>query len=89
MSCGSSAIVPLWVVRGSLVFSRGYFVGPQFLSWVVCGTRVFLVGISWVSIFFLWVFHESPIFSCGYFAGSTFSVMGNFVFFWCLQHEKK
>ena len=51
-----------WVFRGSKIFSCGYFVGPKFSSWVFVGAKffrrytwseLFLVGISWVQLFFL------------------------------------
>ena len=79
---GSSWVINFfpWVFRGSQIFSRGYFEGPQFflvgILWVpiffrgyFVGLKSFLVGILWVPNFFLWVFHGSQIFSRGYFAG--------------------
>ena len=99
---GSSWVINFfsWLFRGSSIFSRGYFVGPQFflvgILWVpiffrgyFVGLKFFLVGILWVPNFFSWVFHGSQIFSRGYFADSNFSLVGNFVIFWYLPHEKK
>ena len=55
--------MPWWVFRGSEIFSRGYFVGPKFLSWVFVGPKFFLRSIfvgpkfsrvyPWVRNFFL------------------------------------
>ena len=45
---------------------RGYFVGHKF----------FLVGISWVPIFFSWVFRSSQFFSRGYFVRPNFFLVG-------------
>ena len=66
--CGSRDIVGLVGPRaikppclhGSLIFFRGYFVGPNF----------FLVGISWVHIFSRGYFRGSKVFSCGCFVGT-------------------
>ena len=44
-----------WVLRGSQIFSRGFFVGPRFL----------LVGISWVQNFSGRVFREPKNFLVG------------------------
>ena len=60
------AIVPLWLFRGSKLFSRGYFVGPKY----------FLVGISWVQIIFSWVFCGSKMFACRYFVSPKIFLVG-------------
>ena len=84
-SRGSSAIVPLYL-RGSKIFSRGFFVSPDFLlvvntwvrnlfSWVFgyfVGTKFFLLGISLAENFFSWVFRGSESFSREYFVGPFF-----------------
>ena len=44
-----------WVLRGSQIFSRGFFVGPRFL----------LVGVSWVQNFSGRVFREPKNFLVG------------------------
>ena len=49
-------------LRGSKIFSRGYFVGPKF----------FLLDVSWVQDFFSWVIRVSKIFSRRYFVGPNF-----------------
>ena len=49
------AIVPSWVFREPKISARGYFVGP----------KNFLLGISWVPIFFR-----------GYFVGPRFFLVG-------------
>ena len=67
--CGSRDIVGLVGPRaikppclhGSLIFFRGYFVGPNF----------FLVGISGVRIFSRGYFRGSKAFSCGCFVGTS------------------
>ena len=63
------AILPLWVFRGSKIFSRGYLVGLKY----------FPVGILWVPNLFPWVFRGSKIFSGGYFVRSKFFLEGNYV----------
>ena len=55
-----------WVFRESEIFSRGYFSGfKNFLSWVLHGSRFFLVGALWVQIC-----------SRGYFVGPKFFLVG-------------
>ena len=46
-------------LRGSEIFSLGYFVIPKF----------FLVAISWVQNFFSWALRRPKFFSRGYFLG--------------------
>ena len=91
-SRGSSAIVPLYL-RGSKIFSRGFFVSPDFLlvvntwvrnlfSWVFgyfVGTKFFLLGISLAENFFSWVFRGSESFSREYFVGPFFFLRPNFL----------
>ena len=55
---GSRAIVPS-CLRGSEIFSLGYFVIPKF----------FLVAISWVQNFFSWALRGPKFFSRVYFLG--------------------
>ena len=62
-SGGSCAIV---VFRGSKIFTRGYFVGPNF----------FLVVILWVQLFFSSIFCWFKIFSRGYFVDPKFFLVG-------------
>ena len=45
-------------LRGSPIFSCGYFAGPQF----------FLESISWVPNFLMWVFRGIKFFACGQFS---------------------
>ena len=87
------AIVPSWVFRGSKIFSRGFFVSPDFLlvvntwvrnlfSWVFgyfVGAKFFLLGISLAENFFSWVFRESESFSREYFVGPFFFLRPNFL----------
>ena len=80
-----------WVLRGSQIFSRGFFAGPRFLlvgiSWVQNFSgpvfrepKNFLVGISWVQSFFLCVFCRSTIYSHWVFCESDFFILvANFV----------
>ena len=81
------AIVPLWLFRGSKLFSRRYFVGPKYFlvgiswvqiifSWVFLGPKYFLVGISWVQIIFSWVFRGSKMFPCRYFVSPKIFLVG-------------
>ena len=88
---GSSWVINFFpsVFCGSSIFSHGYFVGPDLFRGYFVGLKFFLVGILWVPNFSSWVFHGSQIFSRRYFAGSKFSLVGNFVIFWYLPHEKK
>ena len=53
---------------GLKFFSRGYFVGPHFLSWLFHGSKIFLVVFCGSKFFFSWVW----IFSRGYFVGPHF-----------------
>ena len=58
-------------------FSRGYFVSSIFFSceyfecfsWMFQGSKIFLVGISWVQFFFAWIFWGFKLFSLGYYVG--------------------
>ena len=81
------AIVPLWLFRGSKLFSRRYFVGSKYFlvgiswvqiifSWVFLGPKYFLVGISWVQIIFSWVFRGSKMFPCRYFVSPKIFLVG-------------
>ena len=54
---------------GLMFFSRGNFVGP----------KLFLVGISWVQIFFSWIFRVSEDFSRECFVGPIFFMVAKFV----------
>ena len=49
-------------LRGSVIFSSEYFVGPKFS----------LAGISWVPNFLSKVFRRSETFFCGYLLGKNF-----------------
>ena len=74
-------IVSSWVLRGSEIFSRGYFVGFNF----------FPVGVLWVLNVFSWVFRCSKIFSRGYFVCSKFFLVRfrgfNFFFSWVFHGQ--
>ena len=83
------AIVPSWyfvsiswvqniillVLRGSIIFPRGYCVGQKCSPWVFRGSKYFSRWYLVVPRFFL--------------VGSTFSLVGNFVIFSSWRHEKK
>ena len=71
----SSAIVLSWVVCGSEIFCRGFFVGSKFfllvISWVQKFSREYFVGPKCFS----WVFRGSKIFSPLYFVAPVFSLL--------------
>ena len=66
--------MPSWVFRGSKSFSRGYFVGPKFFSWVLHGLKIFIAGICGCGISSLKYFVGPIFFLVVDFVIQTFSV---------------